>query len=456
MSINKLRQLLSESTKDDALVRHFLGVWPVIESILEAFSRATKLPIFALFNGQHVFQSSVETMPGFCRIMLGSSETSSLCKEDGQRRATKKEPEIADGIQLCHAGLINGRREIETGIGTLCILFGSKQSTSEESLRRRFAVINRVSTQNAAFGDQLREVAESEEGDGEIDPSDLLLMGAITEIIQGLINATVGFRSLTINMAHELSVMLLGMGLLTKELGDLVDEQSRPKRGAASLPTSDLMETQKLVHTQCRLGLYIVRNFLSHASETRYGEVVRPRFKRINLGEVLEEMVELHRLPAAKKDVSFQYDVSGLPTIFGSDMELRRLFNNVLNNAVKYSYHSVPNAKRTVRIRSKVPYDPGFKQARFAVVFENYGLGLSDEEKADVFKPGFRGKQAIAEVPIGSGIGLSEALKIMKLHKGEIRFQSKELYKADEERVTYLTSVDLIFPYVQHHGERRG
>lgn len=445
MSLSVLTQVLASSSKEDPLVRHFLGVWPVVESILEAFSKATKLPIFVFFEGTHIFQSSQETLPPFCSEMLNGEETKPLCMEDGKRRAQKIEADLEHGIQLCHAGLINGRREIETGIGTVTILFGSKKSTGGEGLKRRHNLIKLISQKDADLAARLEQASESTDDTGDIESSELLLMDAISQIIQRLINATVGFRSLTINMAHELSLMLLGMGLLTQELGELLEESQNPT--SATGLSNDLFETQRLVHTQCRLGLYIVRNFLSHASETRYKQVIRPRFEQVSLMEILDEMIDLHRLPAAKKHVFIESEITELPSILGSDMELRRLFNNILSNAIKYSYHSIPNARRTIKIRSKDPYDPGFKQRRFSIVFENYGLGLTDEERTKVFKPGFRGSQAIAEVPIGSGIGLSEAEKIMKLHKGEIRFHSKELYRAGEEHKTYLTSVDLIFRY---------
>ncbi|HLM57381.1 MAG TPA: hypothetical protein VK422_14805, partial [Pyrinomonadaceae bacterium] len=58
------------------------------------------------------------------------------------------------------------------------------------------------------------------------------------------------------------------------------------------------------------------------------------------------------------------------------------------------------------------------------------------------------------EVPIGSGIGLSEAAKIMRLHNGEIRMHSKRLHQQGEEQGPYLTTVDLIFPYAPRRSRR--
>lgn len=446
MSLSSVTQALNHSTQDEALVRHFLAIWPIVESILEAFSKATSLPIFVYLNGIQVFQSSMQTMPPLCTVMLNSAETRQRCVEDGRKRAARQEPDFTKGVQLCHAGMANGRCEIHTGLGTLVILFGSKKTSAEAAVGRRDELFGLVRAADPALADSLQAADAADHNIGLIEASDAELMSAISNTLQQLINATVGFRSLTINMAHELSVMMLGMGFLVLEMEHLVKSSAEPS-GAAQV-SEELLTTQSHIYNECRLGLYIVRNFLSHASETRYSDVAKPHFEALELEAILRDMIDLHKWHAASKNITI--DVTGLqdvPRISGSEMEIRRLFHNILNNAIKYSYHSIPNATRSIRVKSKVPYDPGFKRRRFALSFENYGLGLTEEERHNVFKPGFRGSQAVAEVPIGAGIGLSEAAKIMKAHNGNIQLRSKELYGDPAGQRTYLTTVDLIFPY---------
>lgn len=441
-----IRQALGASAKDDALARHFLVVWPVIESILRAFSNANGLPIFVYLNGQQVFRSSVDAMPGFCGIMLGAPHTEGLCVEDGKRRAAGTEPDVESNVQLCHAGFLNWRREIDTGVGNLIILFGARTSELAEAEQRREGLISGVVASDPAQGRSLTEAVKQMADPDRLTDDDLALLDAISDILQRLLNATVGFRTQTINMAHELTLMMVNLGFWLDDLSEMLRDLGALPGRAKQL--DEVAEAHRLAQVQCRLGLYIVRNFLSHASETRYNEVVRMHYDRIDIKEIVLEMVDMHRLQASQKRVDF--DVSGLtdlPQVSGSDMELRRLFHNVLNNAIKYSYRSVPSTHRVIRLRSKVPYDPGFRRRRFSISVENYGLGLTREELPNVFRPGFRGEQAVSEVPIGSGIGLSEALKIMKAHKGEIKLSSKELYEGGQGERTYLTIVELIFPY---------
>jgi signal transduction histidine kinase len=445
MPVTGITAALSTFGKDEAVVHYFMTIWPLIESILEAFSKTTRLPIFVYVNDVNIFQSSIGAMPPFCAAMLGAPTTAARCIDDGARRARGDEPEVMKGLELCHAGMLNGRCIRTTCIGSLAVLFGARRATSPEADRRRQEVIRLAEQDDAAVARDLLTAEAADRDALEISLSDSNLMTAITEVVARLIDATVGFRVLTINMAHEISLVMLGLGLLSKEMGSLMTK--REQSGTAESILARVAQRQQHIDSETRLGLYVVRNFLSYSSETRYGEVVRPQFTLLDIGALLREMIDLYERHAAARDITFDLSqLASLPRVHGSDMELRRLFHNILSNAVKYSYHSVGSSRRTVRIRSKVPYDPGFRSRRFAISFETYGLGLSKDELKSAFEAGFRGRQAIAEVPVGAGIGLSEAFKIMRVHKGSIRIRSEEVHRDADGRPTYLTIVDTIFP----------
>ena len=86
------------------------------------------------------------------------------------------------------------------------------------------------------------------------------------------------------------------------------------------------------------------------------------------------------------------------------------------------------------------------QRLRFSLVVENYGIGIPNSERGLVFQPGYRGQRARDEVPVGAGIGLSEAQKIMTWHGGHVRLESRLLH-GDESSGAYLTQVELVFPY---------
>ena len=447
MPLSEVRKALETWTSDESVIHRFLSLWPLVDSILEAFSQATQLPIFVYMNGTRLFQSSASTMPAFCGVMLGDGTTASRCLGDGWRRAAGEEADVSEGLQLCHAGMLNGRMEVDVGhLGTLFILYGSKLDGSAEATGRRERLLAELETSDPARAARLRATLPPELPPAAIAAEEKNLMTAIGDVLHQLFAVTVGFHWVAVNMAHELSNLMLGTGLLVRDFEERLS--TLPPKFAGSRELKGLRTSSEPLLSESQLGLYVVRNFLSHVSETRYREVVSPRFAPLQLGPLLRQLVDLHRRLAQGKAVNVRIDDDiVLPTIHGIAEEIRRALHNVLSNAVKYSYHSIPNHPREVRIWSKVPYDPGFRETRFALCFENYGLGVTPEELRLVTRPGYRGRQAVAEVPIGSGIGLSEVKKIMGAHGGELKFRSREIHRDERVGPTYLTLVELIFPY---------
>ncbi len=437
-----LRRALGAQQVDE-VHEQFEAVWGTIEGMLEAFARLTGLRTSAILNGVTVYQSRIEDGPEWCAVLRRTPTFADECAVDdlGHFDSTPtRDVETSD----CYAGLQVVRRHVTLGsLGRLTLLAAGSASDSVASKARRDDVLTRARRESIGRHRQL-VVALKKDQALALSAKHIGLLEAMADSIQLILNTTVGLRALTIHMAHELSATLLGVGLLAYQQASQVRLDGNAAADVA-LPSPDPATTQHILH-ESQLGLYIVRNFLSHASESRYRKVVRPQFASVSIDVLVAEMVELYKFHAAGKQLLFNIDgIVKTPPVMGVAMELRRLFHNVLSNAVKYSYRSVAGAPRSIRLWTR-SYDPGFKEPRIALSIENYGLGVGKEELPHIMKAGYRGRAAIAEVPNGAGIGLFEAQKIMKLHKGEIRLRSEDLHEDRSRGRTHLTIVDLIFP----------
>lgn len=285
----------------------------------------------------------------------------------------------------------------------------------------------------------------------EIRRSDRELLEEVLEMVKQNSNQTGSeTQQMMTDMLHQLAILLVGVGLLSQEVKDiLLDTKTlNPKGSEVSkffAQHEDLLLLSDNISTQSKFGMYIIRNYLPYLGKPTRDKNLTAQFEKVDIGYVLDEMVKLHLPFMREQGITMQMDeIKKLPVISGNRMEINRLFYNLLNNAIQYSRTTAQSSKqRVIRITSKIPYDPGFKNLSFAITFENYGLGIEKDEVKEVFKPGFRGKQAVSEIAIGAGIGLSEALKIMRLHKGEIKVDSRKLPGNEE---TYLTRLTLIFP----------
>ena len=246
-------------------------------------------------------------------------------------------------------------------------------------------------------------------------------------------------------MAHAgVAVLLAGTGIAVQAIQEELVGLQQHSEVASHLASVGSAYAQ--VFTDSRLGLFLVRNFLSASSGNSLSKGAQPRMHRVSIESLLEEMIELYERIAKRRGIFIHRDGPELPTVRGDPDELKRAIHNVLSNAIKYSYRSSIDTERYIRIRTKVPYDPGFRRLRLGIEFSNYGLGLSPEEQKKAFRHGFRGEQAIREVAVGSGIGLSEVQKIMSNHQGVAKLMSKPVHEHDAG-LTYLTTVTLILPY---------
>lgn len=92
---------------------------------------------------------------------------------------------------------------------------------------------------------------------------------------------------------------------------------------------------------------------------------------------------------------------------------LARLFDNLINNAIKYGSHG-----KIVRVNIE-------KEEEFVVVSViNYGYVIPEEELQNIFKKFYRIEQSRSENTGGTGLGLAISKSIVEMHKGTIKVTS--------------------------------
>lgn len=110
----------------------------------------------------------------------------------------------------------------------------------------------------------------------------------------------------------------------------------------------------------------------------------------------------------------FELDIEDLPeTIVGDPILLEQALVIVLSNAMKYS---TPQDPITL---TASPIEGGL-----SVTIRDEGIGISERDLPFLMQPFFRGQNAKA-LP-GTGLGLSLAWHILKLHGGNLKVESEE------------------------------
>lgn len=140
------------------------------------------------------------------------------------------------------------------------------------------------------------------------------------------------------------------------------------------------------------------------------------KLSKLDTSEFVSEEVDLNQVVEGVKNSMTQY-IEGknatiykvsLPTIKGSRLFLNLLFQNLIENGIKYNDNSDP----TININFY-----SFGDENFVEITDN-GIGISKEYYDSIFQPFKRLHNN--ETYSGSGLGLSICKKIMDIHKGTI------------------------------------
>jgi two-component system OmpR family sensor kinase len=130
--------------------------------------------------------------------------------------------------------------------------------------------------------------------------------------------------------------------------------------------------------------------------------------ERVDIVSLLKKRIESARIEAEKKHIQCELSHSGTPTVLGSEILLERVFDNLLNNAMKYSPHD-----------ARIEIYAHQNALNSEIGIRDYGPGIPDEDMDGIFRPFFRGKNA--PMAPGHGLGLSVVRRIVDLHGGDIR-----------------------------------
>ncbi|MBP5973025.1 GHKL domain-containing protein [Brasilonema sp. CT11] len=134
----------------------------------------------------------------------------------------------------------------------------------------------------------------------------------------------------------------------------------------------------------------------------------------IPLDELLEDLVDLLQQQAEAKEITLRLDASDEVFVEGDAAQLKRLFSNLLENALQYT---------PIKGNVNVSID---KQERFVFVrVQDTGIGIAKEHLKLVFQRFWRADQARSRRDGGSGLGLAIAQAIAQRHGGEITISSE-------------------------------
>ena len=210
------------------------------------------------------------------------------------------------------------------------------------------------------------------------------------------------------------------------------------------------MEFVAAVSHELRTPLAVIRSAADNLAEgvvhehpqvRKYGDLVRVEGRR--LSEMVEQILELAGIQSGQRSfalrpvplvpilhdvvrssatliedagVHVEFDIPDtLPPVLGEEAALRRVFQNLIGNAIKYGASG-----RWVGIKAH----PAGRE--IVVTVADRGIGIPAAEQTRIFEPFYRAPNVVDAQIQGAGLGLSLVQRIVEAHGGRITVRSAE------------------------------
>ncbi len=139
-----------------------------------------------------------------------------------------------------------------------------------------------------------------------------------------------------------------------------------------------------------------------------------PPTGRVEVGPLLRGLVEMLEMKARPRDVTVTLDVKGdLPAVIGDRDELAMAFQNLIDNAVKYT-----------RPGTTVTVEAGRLNGSVQLVVRDQGEGIAAEHLPRLTERFYRVDTARSRQMGGTGLGLAIVKHVLNRHRGRLAVES--------------------------------
>ena len=205
------------------------------------------------------------------------------------------------------------------------------------------------------------------------------------------------WREMAKQVAHEIKNPLTPMQLSVQQIERAWNDQ-----------TEDFDERLKRFSKTMLIQIETLSEIASAFSD--FAQLPKSKMVSINLVEVIGDVVELFR---KEEGLIINTTFNNIESAYikADKNEILRVFNNLFKNACQAMDESI-SIEINVSLKEK--------DSSLLVAIKDNGIGISDDQKANLFTPSFTTKST------GMGLGLSMVKNIISGMGGDIWFQSKQ------------------------------
>ena len=210
------------------------------------------------------------------------------------------------------------------------------------------------------------------------------------------------------NMSHDIRTPMNGIIGMTAIAVAHLDEKERVRDSL-----------QKI--TQASKHLLSLINETLDMSKIESGKVDLLE-EEFNLSDLVDNLLSMTNSQIEKHHHSLSVNISGVSheTVIGDSLRIQKVFTNLMSNAVKYT----PDGGSIQLSITEKPCNQA-KVGCFEFVFEDNGIGMTDEFLKKIFDPFTRAEDGRVDKIQGTGLGMPISRNIVRMMGGDIKVESK-------------------------------
>ena len=142
--------------------------------------------------------------------------------------------------------------------------------------------------------------------------------------------------------------------------------------------------------------------------------VIKYNMQKIDFRDIIQKLVEEKKTPADAKNLKLSADIKdGDYSVTGDSIWLKEAMNNLVENSIRYTKEG----------DIKITLENSDGKIKFCI--KDTGVGITPEDKKNLFTQGGRGKDSVKINVDSTGYGLYSVKLIIESHKGKVWGESE-------------------------------